>query len=73
MKKPYEKPQLVALSLKANDALCACDIDAVEPNMDENLKRLIGGNPNAFAEDGDCEFSLDGYCKTNSINILFNS
>ena len=73
MKKPYEKPQLIALSLKANDALCACDVDAVEPNMDENLKRLIFGMENPFAEDGGCKAPVIGYCKMASTSILFNS
>lgn len=73
MKKPYEKPQLIALSLKANDALCACDVDAVEPNMNEDLKRLLIGVENPFAEDEDCKFKLVGYCKHASNSILFNS
>lgn len=74
MKKPYEKPQLIALSLKANDALCACDVDAVEPNMDPWLKRLIEGQNNPFTKDmGSCEFIAEGYCKMDSTSILFNS
>ena len=72
MKKPYEKPQLIALSLKANDALCACDVDAVEPNMDENLKHLISGMENPLAED-DCKDPVWGYCKMANSSILFNS
>ena len=41
--KKYMKPQLVALSLVGNDALCAtsCGIDAEGTNMDPTLKLAL--------------------------------
>lgn len=82
MKKTYEKPRLVALSLSGNDLLCAaCPIDAVGPNMDPFLSQIIGdfNIENVFGAGTDCPNGLqvEGYCKfTSSENggqIVFNS
>ena len=76
--KKYMKPQLVALSLVGNDALCAtsCGIDAEGANMDPTLKLALqlaglfdseGLKPIAgtFGTGEACNQSttIDGYCK----------
>ncbi len=70
MKKPYEKPQLIALSLKANDALCACDVD---PDTDPGAGRWDWSDPSLFEENA-CDIGVGQYCKmTSTSNIVFNS
>ena len=70
MKKPYEKPQLIALSLKANDALCAC---AVDPKNNPKVYDWIN-MPGAFGSTAEnCTIIVDEYCKMANASILFNS
>ena len=71
MKKPYEKPQLIALSLKANDALCACDVNLrLDPRADEWYHQ-----PGMFGDgEAQCTIEVGQYCKyTATTNILINS
>lgn len=71
MKKPYEKPQLIALSLKANDALCACSVD---PDTNPGAGRWDWNDPNLFDNDVQCKIVVDQYCKfTTTSDIVFNS
>lgn len=70
MKKPYEKPQLIALSLKANDALCACQIDFEDTNLD----RLAGDGVLFENSDAGCTIDVIGYCKmVSTSDVVFNS
>lgn len=79
--KTYEKPRLNALSLSGNSLLCSCAIDAVEPNMNPDLKQFLEdfnllGKSNLFVEDmKDCELLVSGYCKNtpDSQHMIFNS
>lgn len=81
MKKTYEKPRLVALSLSGNDLLCAaCPIDAEGPNMDSTLSQILNDFGvdifTALGSGEECQFEITGYCKFSSAdsgNILFNS
>ena len=83
--KTYEKPRLNALSLSGNSLLCSCAIDAVEPNMNDSLKKALSLIPgidlsntaNLFTAADACKqpIDIDGYCKMSptETNMVFNS
>ena len=68
MKKTYEKPKLIALSLSGNNMLCnTCAIDIIGDNADKTFKETMDdffGLDNAFAS-YECteKIPIDGYCK----------
>ena len=69
MKKTYDKPKLIALSLSGNNMLCnTCAIDIMGDNADKTFKETMGDFfdvNKAFASYEQCEkpISIDGYCK----------
>ena len=81
--KKYEKPQLVALSLSGNDALClTCKYDVVQDSfsaLDSAIKRLLrfsdvtasnyeAANPFITAPTCTKEIDLTQYCKFGPIS-----
>lgn len=79
--KTYQKPALLALSLSANDKLCACVIDIVGDNMDETFRQFIDDlfedTSKLFLTGEGCEteIDIDGYCKNlpSPEGVVFNS
>ena len=69
MKKTYEKPKLIALSLSGNNMLCnTCAIDIIGDNADKTFKETMDDFfdlDNAFASYESCtkKIPIDGYCK----------
>lgn len=86
MKKTYEKPRLVALSLSGNDLLCStCAFDVIGENADQGLLDMFEAfgitiTSNSFATSEGCSMQIDdslvsGYCKFNGADnmTVFNS
>ncbi len=80
--KKYEKPRLMALSLSGSNALCACQVDAVGPNMSQEIIHALDGlvQPDqissCFEAGYQCQIPVDveGYCKYGpSGQTVFNS
>lgn len=87
--KAYSKPQLVALSLNANDLLCGCKIDVIpggDGNVDPAIERLyelmgIDISNNHFSANHGCSQEItsdviDIYCKFGPIpsdTMVFSS
>lgn len=77
--KKYEKPDIGIISLEANETFCqTCAIDAVEPNMNQELKDLIELadylNPFTGESELNCADVVQGYCKFGpSGALIFNS
>lgn len=69
MKKTYEKPKLIALSLSGNNMLCnTCAIDIMGDNADKTFKETMGDFfdvNKAFADYEPCteQIKIVGYCK----------
>lgn len=87
MKKTYEKPRLVALSLSGNDLLCStCTFDIIGDNADQGLVGLIETGfgvditISSFSNEDGCATAIPGiedtgYCKFNGADnmTVFNS
>lgn len=85
MKKTYEKPKLIALSLSGNNMLCnTCAVDIIGSNMNDEFRQMledldinINDLDQAFGEN-DCEgkkTTIIGYCKFNGADnrVVINS